>query len=42
MAWEGHSRTSPMVLRLMHDMGTLRTLKDIPDGSTADVWHGNP
>ena len=33
MAWEpvGHSRTSPMVLRWLRGVGTLRALKDIPD-----------
>ena len=38
----GHSRASPIVLRRVRGMGTLRALKDIPDCPKAGAWHGNP
>ena len=37
----GHSRTSPIVPRTARGMGTLRALKDIPDGPKAGAWHWN-
>ena len=42
--WEplGHSRTSPIVLRSLRGMGTLRALKDIPDCPKAVAWRGSP